>query len=443
MNSIRTRLLLAVLAALVLLLALVGTVSYRSVLREAAALFDYHLRQTALSLRDQGEISDEDAAVLSDEQLDMVVQIWRIDGHTVYANRAHRALPGHAVLGYAEIDVQGERWRSFGVAAGGRVIQVAQPMRIRQSLATDAALRSVLPLLGAAPVLGVALWALIAYTMRPLERVAAELRDRDAGALAPLAVHGLPDEVAPLVRALNGLLQRLEQAFELQRGFVADAAHELRSPLTALKLQAQLVRRAGDDTTRAQALEALVAGVDRAARLTEQLLALARQEPGAALPPLVPTPLAPLLREALVAAQPLAAARGSTLALDLPDGLPPARADAAALAVAVRNLLDNALQYGPPGTHVQVSVEPQGDRLWLHVDDDGPGIPPVERERVQERFVRGSTASAGIDGDAPPTGSGLGLAIVRRVAQRHDAPLRLDDAPLGGLRVSIGLRPAS
>jgi hypothetical protein len=305
MNSIRTRLLLAVLAALVLLVALVGTISYRSVLREAAALFDYHLRQTALSLRDQGEISDDAAAVLSDEQLDMVVQIWRIDGHTVYANRAHRALPSHAVLGYADIDVQGERWRSFGVAAGGRVIQVAQPMRIRQSLATDAALRSVLPLLGAAPVLGAALWALIAYTMRPLERVAGELRDRDAGALAPLAVQGLPDEVAPLVQSLNALLQRLAQAFELQRGFVADAAHELRSPLTALKLQAQLVRRAGDDAARAQALEALVAGVDRATRLTEQLLALARQEPGAASPPLVPTPLAPVLREALAAAQTL------------------------------------------------------------------------------------------------------------------------------------------
>jgi two-component system OmpR family sensor kinase len=150
-----------------------------------------------------------------------------------------------------------------------------------------------------------------------------------------------------------------------------------------------------------------------------------------------------VLREALAAAQPLAAARGSTLALDLPDGLPPARADTAALVVAVRNLLDNALQYGPPGTHVQVSVEPQGDRLWLHVDDDGPGIPPAERERVQERFVRGSTASAGAGGQAPPTGSGLGLAIVRRVAQRHDAPLRLDDAPQGGLRVSIGLGVAS
>lgn len=429
MTSLRARLLLSLIATLVLSAAIAGAISYRNVLRETEALFDYQLRQMALSLRDQGEIAPDDAAALQDEDLDFVIQIWRIDGRVVYASRAHRVLPSRTVLGFADIVVDGQRWRSFGVAARDRVIQVAQPARIRQRLAADAALRSVLPLLAVTPLLAAALWWLVTLMLKPLKRVAAELRAREAESLKPVQADGLPDEVVPMVGALNAMLERLGHAFDGQRAFVADAAHELRSPLTALKLQAQLVRRAPDEATRANAIDALVAGVDRATRLVEQLLTLARQEPGAAAAPLQTVVLAPLARQVLADAAPLAQARGSTLELQA-DEQATLQGDPAALAVLLRNLVDNALRYTPAGGRVEVHLSREDGGVLLRVDDSGPGIPAAERERVFERFVRGSSA-------APETGSGLGLAIVRSIALRHGAALALGDSPAGGLRVEV------
>ena len=468
-GSIRARLLWSLLAALALAAALLGGLTYRSVLQQTEVLFDYQLRQMALSLRDQGEVAPDDAAALNDEDLDFVVQIWRIDGRSVYASRAHRALPSRAVLGWSVITVDGQRWRSFAVAARDKVIQVAQPLQIRQGLAADAALRTVLPLAVAAPLMAAALWWLIARSLRPLQRVARQVREQDVAALAPLAAAGLPDEVAPLVTALNALLDRLALAWAGQRAFVADAAHELRSPLTALKLQAQVLRRlinepadgamaAPDslathdhDHDRQAALDALVAGVDRASRLVEQLLTLARSEPGAPATPLQPVALAGLLRQVLTDALPLATQRGSRLALHADDDALSVPGDAGALAVLVRNLVDNALRYTPAGGLVQLTLVTAnadahaGPLLW--VDDNGPGIPVADRARVFERFVRGAAANPAnsavladsADGQAADdrSGSGLGLAIVRSIAQRHGASVALADSPLGGLRVAL------
>ena len=429
-SSIRARLLLSLFVALAAAAVLVGGISYRSVLHETEALFDYQLRQMALSLRDQGEVAPNDAAALNDEDLDFVVQIWRIDGRSVYATRAHRALPAQAVLGWAEISVDGQRWRSFAVAARDKVIQVAQPVRIRQGLAADAALRSVLPLLVAAPLMATVLWWLIERSLRPLARVARQVREQDADALVPLPGSDLPDEVAPLVAALNALLDRLALAWAGQRAFVADAAHELRSPLTALKLQVQVLRRTPDDAGRQAALDALVAGVDRASRLVEQLLTLARSEPGAPAAARVPVALAPLLRQVLAeSAAPLATARGSRIELDADDSLQ-ITADPAALTVLVRNLVDNALRYTPAGGQVNLTASAGLAGPLLTVDDNGPGIAPADRDRVFERFVRGG-------GAADSTGSGLGLAIVRAIAHRHGASVSLGESPLGGLRVSL------
>ena len=184
-------------AALLLAVAVVGGTTYRSVLSQTEALFDYQLRQMAMSLRDQGEIAPSEASAFNDEDLDFVVQIWRIDGRNVYASRAHRSLPSRAVLGLADITVDGERWRSFAVGTRDRVIQVAQPARIRQGLAADAAWRSVLPLLAVGPLLAVAMGWLITRSLRPLQRLATQVRARDAAALAPLPEHELPAEAAP------------------------------------------------------------------------------------------------------------------------------------------------------------------------------------------------------------------------------------------------------
>jgi two-component system OmpR family sensor kinase/two-component system sensor histidine kinase QseC len=410
------------------IVVLMGGLTYRNVLAEAEALSDYQLRQMALSLRDQGELAPAQASAMADEQLEFVIQIWTVDGRSIYASRPHSALPSRALLGFADIAVAGQTWRTFSVATPGRVIQVAQPRQVRRELAARAAWRGVLPMLLAAPVMLLLAGWLVARALQPLRRVADEVRRRDEQSLAPLPSAGLPDEVAPLVNALNTLLARLQQALGTQRAFVADAAHELRSPLTALRLQLQLQGRARDDTTRTEATQGLAASIDRASRLVEQLLALARNEPGAAATVLAPLDLGALVLESLADVQALAAQRGSTLEL-LPGAPVTVQGDRAALTLLVRNLADNALRYSPPGAKVELRVGHESGRALLQVDDAGPGIPLEDRERVFDRFYRRAS------GDE--AGSGLGLAIVRNIAERHGADIALADSPLGGLRVTV------
>ena len=429
MTSIRTRLLLSLLAMLTVAAALMAGFTYRNVLAETEALFDYQLRQMALSLRDQGEIAPDQAGAFADEQLDFVVQIWSVDGRSIYASRLHSDLPARALLGFADVLAGGRVWRTFSVATRERIIQVAQPVAIRRQLAADAALRSVAPLLVLAPLMLLLAGWLVTRSLAPLRRVAAELRGRDDELLAALPDDGLPDELAPLVNALNALLGRLAAARDIQRAFVADAAHELRSPLTALKLQLELLRRASDGPTRAEAAQALAGGIERAVRLVEQLLALARSEPGGAAPGEV-LDLAELARQAMADVVPFAASRRTKLALQA-DAPVPVRGERAALVALVRNLADNAVRYAPSGATVEIDVQRRDGAAWLHVDDSGPGIPAAERERVFDRFYRRAS------GDE--AGNGLGLAIVRSVARRHGGDATLGDSPLGGLQVQVRL----
>ncbi len=432
MKSIRARLLLWLLATLAVAALVMGGLTYRSVLAQTEALFDYQLRQMALSLRDQGAIAPGQAGALADEQLDFVVQIWTVDGRGLYASRPHSSLPERASLGFADITAQGQTWRTFGVATRERVIQVAQPRQIRRQLAADAALHSVAPLLFAAPVLALMVWWLAAATLAPLQRLAQGLRERDEQSVQPLATSGLPVEVAPLVAALNGLLGRLGASLDTQRAFVSDAAHELRSPLTALSLQLQLLQRAPDEAARAAAIESLRAGIERAGRLVEQLLTLARSEPGAALAMVDGLDLAELVRAAIADTVPLARSRGTSIELFAPGPMAhpvQVRGEAAALTMLARNLADNAVRHAPRGARVELRVFTDGGIPILQVDDAGPGIAPEERDRVFDRFYRRASDDA--------AGTGLGLAIVRSVAARHGASVLLAASPLGGLRATV------
>ena len=431
-RTLRVRLLLSLLAVLVVAAAAMGGSVYWNVLRQTEALFDYQLRQMALSLRDQGEIAPEDARAFADGQLDFIFQIWDVRGRTVYLpRRSTEPPPLRVVLGYADIESGHEVWRTYGVLAGDRVIQVAQPERVRHQRAAQAALRSVVPLLSVAPALALVIGWLVSRSLAPLQRLAAEVRQRDSNSLASLSDEGLPDEVVPLVGSLNALLGRLGEALEAQRHFVGDAAHELRSPLTALKLQAQLLRRAPDDRARDEAAQALTAGIDRATRLVEQLLALARSEAAPVDKGAPAEPLAEIVRRVMADVGVLAAARGTTLELDVADGAETLPARGADVSVLARNLVDNAVRYSPDGGHVGVWLGRDADGATvLQVDDDGPGIAAEDREKVFDRFVRGEDA-------AGQTGSGLGLAIVRQVARRQGARVTLGESPAGGLRARV------
>ncbi|MGZ5183885.1 MAG: ATP-binding protein [Caldimonas sp.] len=438
MTSIRVRLLASLLGLLALAAVLMGAVTYRNVLAETEAIFDYQLQQMALSLRDQGEIAAAQADSFADSQLDFVVQIWTVDGRSIYASRPHSSLPARALLGLATLNVEGRAWRTYSVATRDRVIQIAQPVEIRERLAARAAWRSILPLLLMAPLAALVVWWLAAQNLAPLDRLAGEVRSRDAQSLAPLAVGGLPDEVAPLAGALNALLDRLRLSLDAQRAFVADAAHELRSPLTALKLQLELLRRAGDDAERAAARDAIAAGIERATRLVEQLLALARSEPGAAPAVIERVDLAEIARRAV--AETVAFAASRRVEFELVAEAPAfVEGDPVALGLLVRNLADNAVRYSPQGSRVEVTVSSDEAAVTLIVDDAGPGIPEAERQRVFDRFYRRP--------EAGESGSGLGLAIVKSVAATHDASVALERSPQGGLRAIVrfpaaGISPA-
>ncbi|GMV02970.1 MAG: HAMP domain-containing protein [Burkholderiaceae bacterium] len=430
--SIRARLLLSLLPLFILAEAVIGTVSYRYVLRESHELFDYHLRQMALSLRDQGAVLPPPGPPEDREQFDFVVQIWSADGSKIYLShtRSRARLPERATLGFADVVTDGERWRVYSTLAGGRVIQVGQPFEVRERIAASAALRSLTPLLIFAPLVALAIWWLVGQSLRPVERIASELRRRDAQRLDPVPAEQLPTEVEPMVRSLNGLLERLRRAFAAQRAFVADAAHELRTPIAALKLQAGLVARARDDAARSAALGELNAGIDRSAHLIDQLLTLARSEPGALASAGVDVDLARVAGDAVAGMLPLAQARGSRIGFTAtrPAAI---RGDEKALHSLVGNLIDNALRHTPDGSRIEVEVAAESDAVRLSVDDDGPGIPVEERERVFDRFY-GRNA-----GDA--AGSGLGLAIVKAVVERHEGRIELGRSALGGLRVAVHL----
>jgi two-component system OmpR family sensor kinase/two-component system sensor histidine kinase QseC len=430
MRSLRARLFAFLLALAGLTALAVGGATYLSVRDEADALFDYHLQQMALSLRDQGRIADDERAALDNPAFDYVVQVWSIEGAVLYSRNPRapaQALPPRAVLGFSTVQVEGQSWRVYGAATPLRVVQVGQPLAVRRRLAAEAAGRSVLPIAAAAPRVALGLWWLGGLALAPLQRVIHAVQSRGAGSLEALPAAGLPTEVEPLVASFNALLGRLGAAFDAQRAFVADAAHELRTPLTALKLQIALLRDDDPPAERAAALARLRAGVDRATRLVEQLLALARAEPGAAAAE-AELDLVAVARQAMADAAPLAAARGAVLRLDAPPALP-MRGDAPQLRSLVRNLVDNAVKHGGSPPQVEVRLERDGGALRLRVDDNGPGIPAAERERVFDRFHRREGTAA--------EGSGLGLAIVRAVAARHGASVTLADSPLGGLRAEV------
>ncbi|HJW24631.1 MAG TPA: ATP-binding protein [Rhodocyclaceae bacterium] len=427
MTSIRRHLLLALLGAMAAAMLLGAWATYMAAREQINTVFDYDLRQIALSLRDQTFQGDTPG----DESFDFVIRVWDREGLTIYYSRPHQWLPDLARLGYSTESTPEGEWRIFALQYHGRTIAVAQPMGVRSRLAADAALRTLAPFLILLPLLGIITWMLVDRGLRPLTRLARAVKARTPDSLDPLPERGVPEEARPLVHALNDLLGRLHGALEAQRAFIADAAHELRTPLTALQLQAQLVERADDPAARRDAVGNLKQGLQRTIHTVQQLLTLARQEPGAADRALAPVALADLARRAVADHAPLAEAKGIDLGITRADGESVVHGDADALRILLANLIGNAVRYTPAGGRVDVAARREAGVAYVEVGDSGPGIPPEERERVFDRFYR--RGSGGDDGN----GSGLGLAIVRAIADRHGARVRLGDAEGGGLRARV------
>jgi two-component system OmpR family sensor kinase len=431
MRSIRRQLLFWLLAIVLLGVGIAGWLIYRQALAEANELFDYQLQEIAAALPAEPFSQVLSSRDTGDEGI--VLQIWNRNGVLMYYSHPRAPLAPRAELGFSTERTDRGDWRVYGAIVGDNVVQLAQPVSVRNRLAANVALRTLWPLIVLLPLMGMAVWGVVGRGLAPLRRVTGALDTRHPEALEPLPDSRLPLEVQPLVRALNGLLERLAVALDTQKAFVADAAHELRTPLAAVQIQVQLVSRAHDEAERREALDDLQAGVTRATRLAEQLLALARSEPdGHAATSAVD--LDALVHECVTAYLPLAQERGVDLGIEASEPATVA-GDTEALRVMLNNLIDNATKYTPGGGRVDVCLRVEDGRPVVQIADSGPGIPPGERGRVFDRFYR---VGAGVSrARTDVSGSGLGLAIVRRIALQHHAAVTLDDSPAGGLQVSV------
>lgn len=432
-HSLRGRLLWFLLAAITLAALAQASIAYRTALDDADQIFDYHMQQMALSLRSGTPLSNTEAQERIESgpgNDDLVVQMWSPDGVQVFHSVSRARLPQRAVLGFSNVKANGTTYRVFSIQANNQTVQVAQDLAVRRNMAGNLALRTLGPIAVMMPILMLVVWWVVSGSLEPVARVRSQVARRQADDLSPVSEAGLPDEVRPLVHELNLLFGRVRTAFDAQQNFVADAAHELRTPLAALRLQTQSLERAADPEARKVAVGRLTAGIDRATRLVEQLLVLARQEASAANGVATrPVDLAELARRTVGDLVGLAQAKDVDLGLQHAD---PVSIDGQpdALHILLRNLVENAVKYTPSGGTVDIAVRAEKDRVDVVVEDSGPGIPPEERERVFDRFYRVAGSDA--------AGSGLGLAIIKAIAERHGAALKLDRSErLGGLAATV------
>lgn len=301
-----------------------------------------------------------------------------------------------------------------GSGRGAILIQVAERTTLRDDFTRQILTRMMIPQGILVLLSTLTIWFGIGLGLSALTGVRREIENRSHVDLSPIDESAAPAEVQPLVRAMNGLLERLSAALAAQQRFIADAAHQLRTPVAALKAQAEVAMRQARDGELSATLQQLHTAADHAARLVQQLLTLARAEPGSHRSVMrQPVELSALAKETTGAWVPRALARNIDLGFDDSSAVSTINADPFLIHELLGNLVDNAIQYTPAGGRVTVRVRSEPDGTVLEVEDDGPGIPPEEREKVFERFYRMPGGS--------PEGCGLGLAIVREIAQGHGA----------------------
>jgi two-component system, OmpR family, sensor histidine kinase QseC len=459
-RSLQTRVLLLAMGAAGVLWVCVAAVTWLDTRHELDELLDAHLAQSAALLVAQqvGEYEEEhdrqegykhkreyqneygiDAPTLHRYSPRVTFQVFhegRLSLRSVNAPIDPLVPPSEMKTNeFRNIRIAGKPWRVF-VTRGAKsdiVVLVGENLQSRGGILA-AILRTTLgPLLLGMPLLALALWFSVRRGLLPLKQLSSSLSRRNADDFSPLSVPGAPSEMEPMVAALNRQFERISTLVENERRFIADAAHELRTPLAAIRAQAQVASSEEDPHRRRHALAATIEGCDRAARLAEQLLALSRLETAGHIA-LVDLDLAGLVRGVLADAGNAALARGQHLEFDAAGHFRVA-GDATLLAVMVRNLVDNAVRYAPAGGTISVTLTGEGARTLLRVADSGVALSEADLARLGERFFRVPGNDA--------TGSGLGLSIVRRIAQLHNANVSFARSPsLGGLRACVSF-PAS
>jgi two-component system, OmpR family, sensor kinase len=435
--SIQRRLVLWMAAALALAMAVVLGATYFSAYAQLDLVFDEELKKIAHAVQLRETSSREHTLRLARPGFNLSVRAYDRSGKVIFATLLPTMPPEAPKLyveGFDMLPTSEGDWRVYTHVSPQGIVQVGQPASVRAALARSLSFRMSLPELLLSPLLVLlALWVL-KRGLAPLKEVSRRVQDRDAARLEPLPTGDVPPELLPLIEEINALMARLAASMEEQRRFVADAAHELRSPIAALALQAQVAQRSQAPEAREAAYEELKRGIARATRLVEQLLRLARLGADAPREVLRVVDLSHVARQVVGNF----AARADDMGVDLGAEAPEpvlVRGAESELASLVANLADNALRYAPRDSQVTVKVWRDNHTAALQVIDAGRGIPAHERSRVFERFQR-------VAGDPTP-GIGLGLPIARAIVERHGGEISLDDAhagrPLPGLAVLVTL----
>lgn len=420
MISIRSRIVFTLVTALIVTGIGTSIATYYSTRDEFSAIFDAQLRNTALEISERGSSTHiEDIYLVGQTpQMGVFVQIYDASTNSLFTSHNSRPLPISESIGFSDtVAPDGTIWRQYTSAIGTRIVQVAQSSEMRDDLAVSAALRIIQPMLILIPFMAIAIWFVIVQALQPLNRTAKAVSTRSPTSLEPISTKGLPFELKSLVQAINNLMARLSDSLHAQQRFASDAAHELRTPLAAIKLQAQLLARAKNEEAVKKHSDRLQQGVARATRLVEQLLTIARLDPDAAAKP---TGEVDLSQVALATQEELslaAAEKSISLEIRTEPVLMIGMEDS--IRLMVTNLTDNAIRYTPDGGRIEIGVCRDGDQAKITITDNGPGINPQERERVFERFYRALGTKV--------SGTGLGLAIVSRIVQLHHGSIHIED----------------
>lgn len=435
--SLRGRLLWLLLPALALAWTVAAVATYFDAHREVDALLDAHLRQSARLLAAQAELDFDDIDVEDEDDPDdhygteVAFQVRRADGTVLVrsANAPRTAFSG-GKRGFSEAATGGRRWRVYTLSTGhgAVVVHFAEDHVTRERIARRLALRALAPMLVALPLLGLLIWWLTGRSLRPLASVGEEVARRGADDLTPVSGDRvMPTELRPLVGRLDDLLGRIRESLDSERRFTSHAAHELRTPVAALRAQAEVAATARDPAVRAAALAHSIEACDRMTRLVSQLLLLARADETGTVRDPQACRLDEIARTVLAEIVPEATRANVTVSLEAADEVL-VSGDAALLEALLRNLVDNSVRHG--GGAVRVTLRPEAGTVVLEVADDGPGVPPEALPQLGRRFYR-------VPG-AVGTGSGLGLSIVARIAQLHGATMTCANRPGGhGFRVRV------
>lgn len=427
MRSLRRRLLVALWIAVSCVGALSAVIAYLQVSHYAKDLLDSQLQQLAALAAGR---NTQDVPRTADRDSDIDVAAWRRDGTLQYSSSALLHERRANTPGFSDVILGKEPYRLYAAQLGDLHVEVAQPIDLRNDQAAAAVLAALLPMLLLMPVLAIVIALVIRALLQPVRDLAAAVARRDALTAAPLDGRGLPSEVAPLVEEINKLLARQHEAAQRERTFIADAAHALRTPLAALQLQADVLEGSSDPAERAARLAELRAGIQRATRLSGQLLQQAHIDSGAEADPAA-VDLDTALREVHALYDPAAALASIDLALDV-HSRARVHTDARRLLLIFGNLLDNALRYTPAHGRIELRAQRNEDTATVEVRDQGPGIPEAELPRVFERFRK-------VPEDTR-AGSGLGLATVQSLVRQLGGSVSLHNRADGaGLVARVSL----